>query len=120
MVKMKIVFFFWHWVKEQLSNVSEFEVQIKPMSSVMPVDHNVIMTLVGKVTTYKISYKMCPIHGLTNTTINHNINIAPTLIANNNVSFPHALVCVYISCYQPLLQTSKQYFRIMHFARCCT
>ena len=52
-------------------NVSEFQVQIKPMSSIMPVSHNAIMIMVSLVTTYQISYKMCSIHNLTKTAMNH-------------------------------------------------
>ena len=54
-------------------NVSEFQSQINPMSSVMTVYHNdnFIMILVSLVTPYQIDYKKCPIHSLTTTAINH-------------------------------------------------
>ena len=53
-------------------NVSDFQVQIKPMSSIMPFSHKAIMFLVSLVTVLnQISFKMHPIHSVSNTAINH-------------------------------------------------
>ena len=71
-------------MKGQLKNAPEFQVQIKPMSSVMPVTHNAIMILVSY-TTDQISYKMCPIHNFTNTAITHMFLKLNTCVCLNNL-----------------------------------
>ena len=48
--------FSWPWVKEQLKNTQKFQVQIKPMSSVMQVTDNTIMILVSYIAN-QISYE---------------------------------------------------------------
>ena len=89
-------------------NVSDFQVQTKPMSSVMPFTHKAIMILASLVTTVppkcklppshetlialhatriayilsQISYKMHPIHSLSNTAINH-------MWLHNNITAQH-------------------------------
>ena len=92
------------WVREQLKNSSEFQVQMKPMSSVMPITHNAIMILVRLVTTSQIFYKMCPT-SLTNTDIKH---VAAQLL--------HNIIPTWTEFFAPW----SQEFRIMHFVLCFT
>ena len=84
-------------------NVSEFQSQINPMSSVMTVNHNdnFITILVSLVTPYHLL--LCPIHSLTNTEINHMC----TIIAQHwsHWFFSHMM---------------KQHPWIMHFVFVCT
>ena len=64
-------------------NVSDFQVQIKPMSPIMPFTHKAIMILVSLVTIlYHISYKVHPNHSLSDTAINH-------MWLHNNITEQH-------------------------------
>ena len=58
-------------------NVSEFQSKVNRMSFVVYHNDNFITILVTLVTAYQIPYKMCPVHNITNTAINHMCTMIP-------------------------------------------
>ena len=73
-----------------VENVSEFQSQINPMSSVMTVYHNdnFIMILVSLVTPYQIDYKKCPTHSL---------NVADLKVTIDSTPCYHSYKCYFCS-----------------------